>query len=837
MKIQLKKCLALLCLALCCFVCMFLMFNSQQVSADVSYTGNTLTITSFKMAEGASVRVGADESDYKTNGIRFSATMSVDDYDSLQREFKDGEIVTGTFIMPYEYYTDYGTFSYETLFGENPTYVWGDAANNKTDNQYKIQHLEGKLHKVEDENNNEFYQLNGSIVNILDQNLDVQLVGVSYVKAKLNGSVYFAFADSDFDVNRRSIVNVSQNGLEKQGENGENFDTFKTYIEKYIGYYKTNNNGEAPKADYTQEIYVKESSGEFVKYEEITVEDGAIEEYNTQVGVKNSAPTRDALTYCSGLVAEDGIGEGVETALLKLDGSTTLKYYYEQTRDNVIWSVDKHNNAKIHTAGLGSGEYYEVATYATNNFNSYLNTTKVNPNSYSYQGERSMLFTYSAPAWGDWFEVNFPHNVAVPRTNKLSMTISNLSDSNYDMYFRIFAGNGTQLHSKNADYTASPQVPMTIEANTYAKKYVFEFNTYFTDVKQIFFYHSKNEGTNFLVHNISYENDLYGANINVPSADTTEMNLKTSDIIKSTIYTDRELNEKASFTSLTYTDLSNSANQFKTDWGYTKAEAQALTAANGIYKAAVTNNTTYSIDATVSMDGGASSVTTNGFIVGHYDMMYATFEEDASLTSGYSGLYGDWGEVALDNNFTYDAPNSEGHGADNASTTANEYNSTTMLSKSHGGIFGANSLIITPKGKLSEKIYQGVRSSKNDRVTFTGKSFNTICFFVYLPTYAYTGLSYSTDVDGYVALTHINVYLHGGTRGGASMPDTKCQTIYMQNMYTSFKPGWNYCEIPLEEDQWGPWTFTGISGITFYNGAASRMTIAIDNIALKAHTK
>lgn len=825
MKTKTKKCIALVCAASCCLIGGSFALQNQVAEAAVSYENKTLTISSFKMAEGASVRISANKQ-YANNGIRFSATMSPSDYNSLTTQFAEGDIETGTFIMPYQYYVN-DAFSYDNCFDETPKYVWGDVTVGE--NQLKIQHIEGELYATKDDDGNDVYQLNGSIVNMLNENLNVQLVGVSYVKATLNGNTYYAFAESDFAANKRSIVDVSQNGIEKQGENGANADTFEGYITQYINYYQTKN-GVLPTANYTQEVYVKTSKG-FEKDEELTkVESADLSVYNTVVGETGEAPEIAGYTYCSGL-AKEGYGDGKETDMLKVNGSTTLKYYYEQDRDNVIWSVDKHNNAKVHPAGLGGGEYYTAAQYAVDGFTGYTASMKVDTNAYSYQGERSV--TIAKGPWNDWFEVQFPHNVSVPQTNKLSLTISNLSNVDFTNFqFRIFYGNGTQNWSTNATADA----PMTIPANTYAQKYVFNFDKNFTDVWKIFFFQPADDNLKLLLHDIRYENDFYGANVSVPTADTTAVEFKASDVIKSTVYTDKEI-DKATVSSLTYKDLSNSANRFKTEWGFTKAEAQGLTANNGVYTATVANNTTYSVDATIELDG--KTATTSSFIVGHYDMMYATFEEDNS-TSGYSGLYGDWGEVALDQNFTYDAPNSETHSADNATTTANEFNSKTMLSTSHGGILGDTSLIIKPEGTLSEKIWQGIRSSKNDRVSFTGengatKSFNTLCFFVYLPTYDYTGLSYNTDVGGYVALTHMNVYLHGGSRGGVVNPETQCLLVYMQNMYVNFKPGWNYCEIPLQMDEWGYYNFTGISGITFYNGAASQMTIAIDNIALKAH--
>lgn len=221
METKAKKCIALLCAASCCLIGGTVALKNQVAEAEVTYANKTLTISSFKMAKGASVRISANN-EYQNNGIRFSSTMSPSDYASLTAQFAEDDIETGTFIMPYQYYLK-NKFSYENCFGETPKYVWG--TETAGEGQLKIQHIEGEFYQTKDDNGNDVYQLNGSIVNMLKENLNVQLVGVSYVKATLNDNTYYAFAESDFEANRRSIVDVSQNGIEEDGENGANADT------------------------------------------------------------------------------------------------------------------------------------------------------------------------------------------------------------------------------------------------------------------------------------------------------------------------------------------------------------------------------------------------------------------------------------------------------------------------------------------------------------------------------------------------------------------------------------------------------------------------------------
>ena len=58
------------------------------------------TVESFQMINGASIRIaGEDES--ISDGIRFSAELSVNDYNTLSA-YED--VTVGTFVMPLSYY-------------------------------------------------------------------------------------------------------------------------------------------------------------------------------------------------------------------------------------------------------------------------------------------------------------------------------------------------------------------------------------------------------------------------------------------------------------------------------------------------------------------------------------------------------------------------------------------------------------------------------------------------------------------------------------------------------------------------------------------------------------
>lgn len=799
MKKSHVKCLALLGIATCALVGGAFAINptTQKASAEVTYTGTTLSIESFEMVPGAAVRIGASENQ---NGIRFSATMSPADYNSLQEKFAEGEIETGTLIMPYTYYKNV-PFSYDSCFDATPTYVWGDTT--KTEGQYKIQHLEGALYATQDEAGNDVYQLNGSIVKLLDENLDVELVGVSYVKATLGGNTYYAFAESDFDVNKRSIVNVSQNGLEEDGETGSDASTLIGYINRYLTYYADNNDGANPIATYNKDVYVKTSKGWEKDAELSQTAEAELSAYNTVV--ESEAPTLEGYTYCNGL-AKDGYGDGKVSGLLKLDGSTTLKYYFEETRDNLLWDIENHRNATLTAHGTDYSTTYisEGSSFDKGWIKSY--------NDFAYQGERSLWM--KSMDWASWLDITFPEAVSIPTTNQLSMIITNLTGTDFED-FRVIVVTSSGNVNASADGTSTGANQFTIPGTAKAQKFTFDFQSSFDTVKTIRIFQpaDTNWSIQLLIENICFEKDFYinetAKNIEVATAEQSTVEINPRDIIGSTLYTKKEIQSGASMT-LKYTDLSKPVAQ--------QSSVSVSKDAEGDYTIPVAKNNNYSYTCDITMAGQNYNQT--GYILGYFDCVYATFEADSSFASGYHGLYGDdWGTVELDKTFTFDNPYGTHAGVD-VINSPNVHNNLNGLTKKYGAIDGDTAMFLNWASDWSS--HGGCRGDIADSKVWKDEGgnpikVNTVCMFIYNP--------FSEPI----AASSVGQSLHVFSIAQEGASTTGYLNAQFKNYSETYQPGWNYVEMTLSEE------FVGVNGFSLYNGTGSNgcVQIAVDRVTFK----
>ncbi|MFR1982710.1 MAG: hypothetical protein ACLS4Z_02510 [Christensenellaceae bacterium] len=188
----------------------------------------------FVMEEGASIRKKADGVDQ--GGIRFTATISQAHYD----EYTQGatKVESGTFILPYAYYTSYGAINEENCFGENNIYYYTDEAGNdqnkdESRTQYKILNAQGTPRRLAGENAG--YEINGSVVDMLDENLNVPYIGVSYLKVTGAGeAISYYFAEIDAAKNVRSAAQVAQNCLLKETADAEDKAVAQAYMDKFI---------------------------------------------------------------------------------------------------------------------------------------------------------------------------------------------------------------------------------------------------------------------------------------------------------------------------------------------------------------------------------------------------------------------------------------------------------------------------------------------------------------------------------------------------------------------------------------------------------------------------
>jgi len=199
----------------------------------------------FVMEEGASVRVSGDE----VNGLRFTAEMSVESYQSLSAQ----DASFGMVIIPKDYITDGYELTVANLFGVNAKYSETAVAGA---NQVVRKMLHLKNLTPADHDKDGKYEVRGAITDILTNNLTREFVGIAYVQ--LDGEYILAnyFAD-EMDNNARSIYYVSQKAIDVNDHASavktkyiDAFDKYvsdagKTYNRTYTVNYITTVNGKS----------------------------------------------------------------------------------------------------------------------------------------------------------------------------------------------------------------------------------------------------------------------------------------------------------------------------------------------------------------------------------------------------------------------------------------------------------------------------------------------------------------------------------------------------------------------------------------------------------------
>ncbi len=154
----------------------------------------------FKMRTGASIRLG------EVNGLRFTAEVSK----SLVASYEAAgyTVTAGTIILPLDYQAKYGDFAAANFFG----------------NAYKNVKLINLTADLVDYNDL-VYRINGSIVDILEANLERDFVGRSYLKLTKENSTRYVMACYDgmnIDNNARTVMEIAEAAYNDPDTSAEN---------------------------------------------------------------------------------------------------------------------------------------------------------------------------------------------------------------------------------------------------------------------------------------------------------------------------------------------------------------------------------------------------------------------------------------------------------------------------------------------------------------------------------------------------------------------------------------------------------------------------------------
>ena len=421
----------------------------------------------FVMEEGASIRKKADGVDQ--GGIRFTATISQAHYD----EYTQGatKVESGTFILPYAYYTSYGAINKENCFGENNIYYYTDEAGSdqykdESRTQYKILNAQGTPRRLAGENAG--YEINGSVVDMLDENLNVPYIGVSYLKVTGAGeAISYYFAEIDAAKNVRSAAQVAQNCLLKETADAADKAVAQAYMDKFI---KNNPNHEV---SYKETFKVVDETGVHPDESLTQTKTAAFTKYDETVTSSVPAGYRKV----TGFDYDGSENKNTDTAALKLNGSTILCTVVEKVKDNVIFNAQSIADGKVTATVVGDlnqNDSYEGWAWA--------------------EGEKSIRREGNL-GHPSAFSLKDPYKLY--SVNTFSATI--YANSEFDLTMRIW---GFDLDNTNG---ALNELDVTKKVMPGAQKVYFTTDRYVKQVNTIFFFSNSTAPTELVIGSFAYE--------------------------------------------------------------------------------------------------------------------------------------------------------------------------------------------------------------------------------------------------------------------------------------------------------------------------------------------
>lgn len=343
-------------LVVCCVATAIGMLREDAVFAE--------TAGGFVMKEGASVRVPSDET--QDNGIRFTAKIDAETVDKLK---EDGTpYVAGTFILPEFYYSENPIN--ETTLSEK--YYWKTEGGYSTDNTAgKREILNVLAAPYKEQAGDAFYTLNGSVLNIKDENLALEYIGVAYLKTEdAEGKESYTFAETTSD-NARRPIDIAEMALDANEFTGATATALKEeYIDRYVETYQNANGGEYPAVTYRENVYVSSENG-FVLSESLSSKKTAVYQgYGTTVAA-DCAPLQD---YVYDTLNEKNERE----TTLKLSRTAEVNLYYTYVGDKfTVLDFDGEDPFNGGNYYNGDNDPYTLITdgWASNGLKSMLITT------------------------------------------------------------------------------------------------------------------------------------------------------------------------------------------------------------------------------------------------------------------------------------------------------------------------------------------------------------------------------------------------------------------------------------------------------------------------------
>ena len=178
-------------------------------------------IPDFTMDIGAAARITVGDDSGSDCGIRYSFSLTAEEYENLKNSTTFSDVRFGVFIAAASYNVAGKEIADEThVSGANAIYYWkvsetesGEDVYNVTpgDGMRRIICAEGDAMKIDEDGRARFY---GSVVGMKDSNLRREYIGVGYVRYVENGETHYKFAVANDNV--RTMEDIARADYEKQ---------------------------------------------------------------------------------------------------------------------------------------------------------------------------------------------------------------------------------------------------------------------------------------------------------------------------------------------------------------------------------------------------------------------------------------------------------------------------------------------------------------------------------------------------------------------------------------------------------------------------------------------
>lgn len=282
-----------------------------NASATQEFTMDQISVSMWK---GASVRI--PDTTYTKGGLRYTMEMSIEDYETLMENVGANKtyqnVEFGVFVAP-EYYNDKKSIANETNL--TSAYGWLTEEEKQAETRYEdsvagqkglVQIINTQSVTLTDATNEDkedvkvFY---GSVVDMWQDNMLEEYIGVGYIRYTDANGTYYKFATANDNV--RSMTYVAQLAIE------DNKDADGTLNATYVTPFAST------ATDYTVDYYFRNESGDYVKNETVK----ASETVSSTVGA-TVTPEQTAIDGYTAVEAK------AESGKVYANGKSSFGLYY-----------------------------------------------------------------------------------------------------------------------------------------------------------------------------------------------------------------------------------------------------------------------------------------------------------------------------------------------------------------------------------------------------------------------------------------------------------------------------------------------------------------------------